>query len=178
MNVSFPPFHEWLFLLVPLVATGMNVAANFLLLRLDPRRSIFKSVLLSTLVGLAGFAAMAWLARDGRAGIGDREWLARMGCGLLTYGCWSYVFFHFVHIPVASVRIRILQELSDHDGLTREAILQRYNGAAILRTRLDRLTRNGQIVRRGDAYVTGRPRLLHVARLFSFVKSLVTGGGA
>lgn len=178
MHAPFQPFHVWLFLLVPLAAMGLNVAANFLLLRMNPRRSIFQSVLLSTLVGLAGFAAMAWLARDGRSGVGDREWLARMGCGLLAYGCWSYVFFHFVHIPVASVRIRILQELSDHDGLTREAILHRYNGAAILRTRLDRLTRNGQIVRRGDAYVTGRPRLLHVARLFQFVKRLVTGGGA
>jgi hypothetical protein len=176
MNVSFAPLHDWMFLFVPLAALGLNVAANFLLLSWQPNRSIFKSVLLSTLIGVVGFVVLAWLAHDGRTGPPTREWVARMGCGFLTYACWSYVFFHFVHIPVASVRIRILQDLSDHDGLTQEAILHGYNAAEILRTRLERLTRNGQIVRRGDVYVTGRPRLLHVARLFSFVKRLVTGG--
>jgi hypothetical protein len=176
MNASFAPIHEWMFLLIPLAALGLNVATNFLLLSWQPHRSIFKSVLLSTLIGVVGFAALAWLAHDGRTGPPSREWIARMGCGFLTYACWSYVFFHFVHIPVASVRIRILQDLIDHDGLTQEAILRGYNGAAILRTRLERLTRNGQIVRRGKVYVTGRPRLLHVARLFAFVKRLVTGG--
>lgn len=176
MNATLPTTHAWTFLLVPLAALAVNVAGNFLLLFLNPHRSVFKSVMLSTLIGLAAFIVLTWLYHEARSVLPPRECLSRTACGLLTYACWSYVFFHFVHIPVASVRIRILQELCDHDGLTQEAILRRYNGAAILRTRLERLTTNGQVVRHGDAYVTGKPRLLHVARVFALVKSIVAGG--
>jgi hypothetical protein len=166
---------DWLSLLLPCIAFAVNVMANFLLISVCRKFSIVKSLFLSTVAGLSAFLLVAWWGRGAWGALSAFDLTARLCAAGLTYLSASYVFFHFVHIPVASVRIRILQELADAGPLSHDEILRKYGSTEILRLRLERLTKSGQILRRGEFYVTGNRRLLYVARIFRLAKRLLNG---
>jgi len=166
------PPSAWCLTATPWIALACNIGSNLLILRAFPHVTIVRSLAGAFLIGCLVFAAAATACLPVMAD-GDR-WV-RVLAMLLTYVCSSYFFFHVVHIPEASVRIRILQELATHGTLTDRDVLDRYDAKMILSLRLERLTRSGQLVMRDGRYYTGRKRMLHVARLFRSVKRIALG---
>lgn len=167
-----PPTCGWFLTATPWIAFACNVISNLLILRTRRHLSIVSSLLYSFLVGCLAFGVAAssyWP----QAFVSDTGF--RLTAGFLTYACASYFFFHVVHIPVASVRIRVLQELVAHGPLTESEILQHYDARSILDIRLDRLTRSRQLRLDDGRYFTGRRRMLYVARFFAFAKRVVLG---
>jgi hypothetical protein len=176
MNHIWIAINEFAFLLIPGIAFLANVLCNFVLISRRPAMGIVRGLLASTAAGAIVFLGltMCWQWGPTRS-LSQPDTLARICVGLLTFGSASYIFFHFVHIPIASVRIRILTELAAQGPLTEADILRTYNSADILRLRLERLERSGEIRRNPEAIVMGKPRLLYVARLFACAKRLLLG---
>lgn len=156
----------------PWVAFAANVVANIVLLRSNPSRTIVRSLFSSFLVG--GLVFLVALLLLGRPLLGANN-VARCLSAALTYLCVSYFFFHIVHIPEASVRLRVLQELAASQTLSQGQILERYNAASILNVRLHRLVRSGQLVTDSGRFYTGRKRMLYVAQVFSISKRILLG---
>lgn len=168
------PSCGWCLTAIPWIAFAVNVAANVLLLRTRLCASIVRSLACSFVIGCAAFVTVSacW---ESALPAADRA--AKLAAAFLTYASASYVFFHLVHIPEASVRIRILQELAARGPLGEPELLRFYDAAKILDIRLERLTRSGQLICRDGRYFTGRRRMLHVARLFRLAKRVALGVG-
>lgn len=168
------PSCGWCLTAVPWIAFAVNFVANAFLLRTRLCSSIVRSLAASFVLGCPTLV-MVSACWESSLPASDRA--ARLAAAFLTYACASYVFFHLVHIPEASVRIRILQELTARGPLTEQELLQFYDAGTILDIRLQRLTRSGQLVCRDGRYFTGRRRMLYVARLFRLAKRVVLGVG-
>ena len=168
------PSCGWCLTAIPWIAFAVNVVANAVLLRTRLCTSIVRSLACSFVLGCVAIVLMAtcW-----EAALPASDRAARLAAAFLTYASASYVFFHLVHIPEASVRIRILQELTTRGPLSEREILRFYDAGTILDTRLERLTRSGQLTCKNGRYFTGRPRMLYVARLFRLAKRVALGVG-
>jgi hypothetical protein len=101
--------------------------------------------------------------------------------GLLTtnfiiYASLGYCYFHFINLGETARRIRILRELYDSkNGLSMEEILKRYNDRTIVDKRFNRLLSNGQIIFKDNAYFTGKPLVLWMAKLIVMLKRVMLG---
>lgn len=86
----------------------------------------------------------------------DLDFIAYLLLGCISYSALAYVYFHFININIASLRIRILQEIIDSpDGLTQEGILSGYNVEQMLDNRIDRLVASNQLVEKEGIYRLG-----------------------
>jgi hypothetical protein len=89
---------------------------------------------------------------------------------------FAFGYFNFVNLTVASLRIRILEEIADSDGwLPRAALLDRYGTGSVADIRLERLVGGGHLVERNGRLHTGRLQFLVVARIFDALRSLIFG---
>jgi hypothetical protein len=89
---------------------------------------------------------------------------------------FAFGYFNFVNLTVASLRIRILEELADSGGwLPRTALLERYGTSSVADIRLARLVGGGHLVERNGRLHTGRLQFLVVARIFDGVRALIFG---
>jgi hypothetical protein len=89
---------------------------------------------------------------------------------------FAFGYFNFVNLTVASLRIRILEELLGSGGwLSRDAILDRYGTSSVADLRLERLVGGGHLVERNGRLHTGRLQFLLVARIFDALRWLILG---
>lgn len=154
-------------LLIPVATFALNVVLNFFLLWRLKDLGIVKGLAISTAFSLVlGVAAQIAISLDLQFGL----------MNLLIFLSLSYCFFHFVHIPVASVRIRVLAELANRGSLSREQILATYGAEHILDMRLARLTSTRQLSQTNGVYRTLRKKIYHVALGLSVLKRFVQGG--
>ena len=138
------------------------------------RLSVVKSLLLGYAVGLIGLTALSLLVNSPSDKEG--EFWALTVADVVLFTVASYCWFHYVNIGEASVRIRILREIAEAGcDLSREEVLSRYNAQTILESRLERLVQSGQLKECESRYFLGKPRLIHVARIFDFLKLIVLG---
>ena len=95
------------------------------------------------------------------------------GSGLLnvvSYLALAFGYFNFVNLTIASLRIRLLEELRAAGGvLSAEQLGAAYKTDAVADLRLDRLVRGGHLVERQGRLVIGRRRFMVVARIFDFL---------
>ena len=76
---------------------------------------------------------------------------------LVIFTALGFCYINFVGLSIASLRIRILQELLAHpEGLTLEKILESYNPKVLIDNRIGRLTSGGQLVDKDGRFQTGR----------------------
>jgi hypothetical protein len=95
---------------------------------------------------------------------------------LLIFAALGFCYINFVGLSIASLRIRILQELLAHpEGLSQEKILESYNPRVLIDNRIDRLTAGLQLVEKDGRYHTGRRGILWAARIMNFTKRFVLG---
>ncbi len=127
-----------------------------------------------------GFAAMAATTAAGvvrmQAGIADGTGFGLLN--LLTYLALAFGYFNFVNLTIASLRIRLLEEILDAGGgLSAERLGAAYNASSVVGLRLDRLVRGGHLVERDGRLVIGRRRFMVVARIFDFLHWFIIGCG-
>jgi hypothetical protein len=147
--------------LLPVAGLLLNVAVQIVFVRagLPLLRSVF--------AGFAvGLAAVLWRSGISVPSAGD----------ILAYGCFGYCYFHFLNLGETARRVRLARELYESpEGLSEAELLARYSSREILAARMERLSGNGQLVSRGGRYFTGRPAMLLIARLITFLKLIVIG---
>lgn len=109
----------------------------------------------------------------------EAPWADVVGYGLLnlaTYGALGWGYFHFVNLCIASLRIRVLEEIAEAGGeMDAAALLTRYNTEGMIELRISRLTSGGHLVVRDDRYHSGKPQFLLAARFFDLLRSLILG---
>jgi len=118
---------------------------------------------------------MTWAAcsRDAAPFI---DTLALVGLNIVASLAFAFGYFNFVNLTVASLRIRILEELVDSGGrLSRAALLNRYGTSSVADLRLSRLVGGGHLVERNGRLHTGRLQFLLVARIFDGLRWLIFG---
>lgn len=168
------PAYPWL-VLAPVVGLAVYCATHLMLTRLLNGRSPYPA-----LIGGFGPGLLATLVVSGialskmQSGIADV-----IGYGLLnltTYGALGWGYFHFVNLCIASLRIRVLEEIVEAGGALPAATLQSlYNTEGVVGLRISRLTAGGHLVVRNERFYSGRARFLLAARLFDLLRSFILG---
>ncbi len=97
-------------------------------------------------------------------------------CNLIILICADYCYINTVNIVNASVRIKILNEISEAGkGLSEGQILKIYNADEILNSRLERLVKNGQLIIKAGKYKSGKPGQILFAKFFLFWRQVIFG---
>jgi hypothetical protein len=117
-------------------------------------------------------AALSWT----KSGFGDG--LALAGINMVAYLAFAFGYFNFINLNIASLRIRMLQELADARGrLPADRLAGLYNTETVIAVRIDRLARGGHLVERGGRYYPGKWQFLFVARTFDLLRWAILGQG-
>ncbi len=94
----------------------------------------------------------------------------------VAYLALAFGYFNFVNLNIASLRIRMIQELAESGGrLPIDRLTGLYNTQNVAALRIDRLTRGGHLVEREGKYYSGKRRFLIVARIFDFLRWAILG---
>lgn len=102
------------------------------------------------------------------------EYLSVFLVALVCYSSASYVFFHFVHISEASLRVRILFELSTSpEPLNKQQLLKLYNSRELVEKRIDRLMSRGEIVEKNKKYYIKKKKIYYAAVIIDSWKRYV-----
>jgi hypothetical protein len=106
-------------------------------------------------------------------------WLDVVGYGVLnltSYGALGWGYFHFVNLCIASLRIRVLEEIAEVGGeMDGAALLTQYNTDGMIGLRISRLTAGGHLVVREERYYSGKSQFLWAARFFELLRRLILG---
>lgn len=97
----------------------------------------------------------------------------------LTYLALAFGYFNFVNLNIASLRIRILEELLASDGrMSADSLLASYNTDKMIVARLDRLVSGGHLVKKDGRFYSGKLTFLLLARFFDFMRPVILGANS
>lgn len=151
----------------------VNTLVQILAYRLIKSVGLLKSVILGFVIGFTTvmICGIAWY----QTAMPDvMELMGQSALNLLTYVALGYCYFHFINLGETARRIRILRELLESkDGLTLEAILERYNAADIVTARLQRMVRNRQIVLNDGSFYIRKSALLYMGKAINGLKRVL-----
>jgi hypothetical protein len=133
---------------------------------------------------IAGFAAglvgteAATLAGLMHRGTTAGDLVAQSLLNCTIYLAFSSGYFNFVNLNITSLRIRMLQEILAAGGRVPIANLQScYNTDEVASLRVDRLSRNGDLLERDGRFYRGKSRFLIVANIFESWRWFIYGRG-
>ncbi len=166
--------YPWL-VLAPLLGLVCTVAVHFLLAWLTGGRRAYGCVLRGFVGGGLATLAVSVIAlwkMNSSAG----EWLALLPFNLVIFAALGFGYINFVGLSIASLRIRVVQEILAHPhGLSRETLLERYNPHVLIDNRITRLTTGRQLVEKDGRFYNERSGVLWIARLMNLLKLVVLG---
>jgi hypothetical protein len=166
--------YPWL-VLAPVLGLATYCLCHLVLARVFVGRSPYLALVAAFVPGLGAMVVVSGLALAAmQAALVDV-----VGYGLLnlaTYGALGWGYFHFVNLCIASLRIRVLEEIVEAGGsLPGEHLLARYNTDGMIAMRIERLVGGGHLVVREARYYRGKPQFLLIARVFDLLRYAVMG---
>lgn len=166
--------YPWL-VVAPVAGLMVYCATHLMLTRLLKGRSPYPALIggfgpgLLTTLGVS--VAALWTMQA--------DLVDAIGFGVLnltTYGALGWGYFHFVNLCIASLRIRVLEEIVEAGGSLPAATLQSlYNTEGVVGLRISRLTTGGHLVERNGRFYSGRALFLLAARLFELLRNFILG---
>lgn len=159
----------------PLAGLAAYCGAHVVLARTLVARSPYAALAGGSLAGLVAAlivtGAGLWRAE---ATVGDAAALVAMN-GVATLAL-SFCYFNFVNLTVASLRIRMLEEILEApEPLPKATLLGRYDSANVAGLRIERLVRGGHLVEQNGRFRSGRLKFLVVARIFDVLHWTIIG---
>jgi hypothetical protein len=167
--------HRPLIALAPVIGLAVYCAGHIVAGRLIRGRDPYPALAIGAAMGIVVAAAITIVAciRDGDSAA---DTLALTAMNTVAAIGFAFGYFNFVNLTIASLRIRILEEIADSGGsLPRAALLERYGACSVAEIRLSRLVVGGHLVERNGRLHTGRLQFLVVARIFDAVRALIFG---
>ncbi len=160
---------------IPFIGLGINMIFQAASLKLIKGLGLLKSVFLGFSAGLIFVTGSEFYFYNiPRGGIGD--FIGLLCVNLLTYTALGYTYFHYINLGETARRVRILRELTEHEGgMDEQEILAKYNSRDIIEKRLGRLLKNKQVILRDGKYYIGRPTVLWIAKIINVIKMIVFG---
>jgi hypothetical protein len=159
----------------PVAGLAAYCVCHVLAARLLGSRSPYPALAVGSICGLVVAVALSCLGVQG-TGAGASDVVAVLAMNVVAYLALAFGYFNFVNLTVASLRIRMLEELFEAGGtLPTSALLGRYDSVAVAALRTERLVRGGHVVERNGRYFRGRLQFLAVARIFDMLRWLILG---
>ena len=155
---------NWAQALLPVVGLCADAAVVVVLSRCG--QPLLKSVYSGFSYGLGLVLAAGWTSGSP---------LMQILADCICFSALGYGFFHFLNMGETARRIRLLLELEAGGPLTEGELLARYSAGDIVKVRLGRLLRNGQIKERQGRYVLGGSTVLFMARALLLLKKILLG---
>jgi hypothetical protein len=167
--------HRPIVAIAPVLGLATDCVTHVLVARIIRGRSPYPALTVGALAGLVATISITLLACR-RDAVPATDTLALVGMNAIASLAFAFGYFNFVNLTVASLRIRILEELVDAGGrLPRAALLDRYGTASVADLRLERLVGGGHLVEQNGRLHTGRLQFLLVARIFDGLRRLIFG---
>lgn len=159
----------------PVLALAAYCVSQILVARITPGSSPYHSLKLGFICGLlVVMTVSSWGV--GRMEIGLQSRIGYLAINLLTYLALAFGYFNFVNLTVASLRIRLLEEIRESGGsLPAEALKAAYNSREVVAIRLQRLIQGGHLVEKDGRLHSGRLPFLIVARIFDGLHWFIFG---
>ena len=172
VNAFYP-----LVVLTPVLGLAAYCLGQIAVARGMPGRGPYHSLRIGFVLGLVVVGAVAgWAA--GRMEVTPADRVASLALDLLTYLALAFGYFNFVNLTVASLRIRLLEELlAAGGGKPADAVMAAYDSRQVVALRLDRLVRGGHLVEKDGRLHSGRLPFLIVARIFDGLHWFIIGPG-
>ena len=159
----------------PIIGLGVYCIAQIAVARMSPGGSPYRSLAAGFLVGLLAVVIVAAWAVS-RAAVSVQDRVGYVVLDLLTYLALAFGYFNFVNLTVASLRIRLLEELIESGGtMPRENLIDRHSSESVVAIRLDRLVRGGHLIERDGRLFSGRMVFLVIARIFDGLRWGIIG---
>jgi len=167
--------HEPIIALAPVLGLAVDCGTHLVAARIIRGRNPYPSLAVGALAGLVATIAITFVACRHDA-VSTVDTLALVGMNGIALLAFAFGYFNFVNLTVASLRIRLLEELADAGGcMARAALLDRYGTTSVADLRLGRLVQGGHLVERNGRLHTGRLQFLLVARIFDGLRRLIFG---
>jgi hypothetical protein len=107
---------------------------------------------------------------------GVLDFLAFLIMNGVAYMAFSFGYFNFINLNIASLRIRMLQELAESGGsMPAEALANLYNTQEVIAVRIGRLISGGHLVERQGRFYSGKRKFLIVGRIFDLLRLVILG---
>jgi hypothetical protein len=161
--------------LAPVAGLAVYCLSQLLICRALPERNPYISLASGLGLGFiaAGVVTLAALVHA------QAQWydaIAHIALNLVTYVALGFGYFNFVNLNIASLRIRVLEELKDSGGqMPVSSLLAQYNTEKVIVLRFERLISGGHLVERDGRYYRGNLRFLLLARFYDGVRTIVFG---
>lgn len=170
---------RWLIAVAPLLGLGVNTLVQPLVQHLTGRGRPARSLALGFLAGLVTSGALVgWAVRA--LGLELLDAGALLALQLLCFAALGYGYFAFVNLNLASIRIRILKEVTGTGdaGLPQSALDELYDEGAMAEGRLERLVAGGHLIERDGRHHRGKATLLQIAGVIEALKWVILGRGS
>jgi hypothetical protein len=161
--------------ITPVLGLAMYCISHVLISRTVRKRGHYYPLLVGCCCGLAAtFAISAAALLLMKAGVVD--FLALLSMNLVAYLAFSFGYFNFVNLNIASLRIRMVQELAESGGaMPIETLAAVYNTEEVIALRIDRLANGGHLIERQGRFYCGKRQFLIVGRIFDFLRLVILG---
>lgn len=167
--------HRPLVALAPVIGLAVYSVGHVIAARLIRGRNPYPALAIGAVMGIVVTVAITVVACV-RGGDSAADTRALTGMNAVAALGFSFCYFNFVNLTIASLRIRVLEEIADSGGwLSRAALLDRYGTRSVADIRLARLVGGGHLVERNGRLYSGRLQFLLVARIFDAIRSLIFG---
>lgn len=159
----------------PIIGLAVYCIAQIAVARMATGGSPYHSLAVGFLVGLLSVVVVAaWTVSLMAVSVQDR--VGYVVLDLLTYLALAFGYFNFVNLTVASLRIRLLEELAQCGGIMqREQLIERHSSENVVAIRLGRLIRGGHLIERNGRLFSGRMAFLFIARIFDALRWGIIG---
>ena len=167
--------HYPMVVLAPVAGLAVDCLAHLVASRPAGRAGPYRPLAIGAACGLAATIAISVVAmlhdRPSKA-----DGAAFLVMNVVAFLALAFCYFNFVNLAVASLRIRMLEELLDSAGsLPRALLLRRYDSSGVIDLRIDRLLRGGHLVETDGRLRSAKVRFLLVARIFEFLRHMILG---
>jgi hypothetical protein len=161
--------------LAPVLGLATYCLAQILVARSTRGRSPYHSLTFGFIDGLiVAMVVSGWGV--GAMMIRPQDRIGFVVLNLLTYLALAFGYFNFVNLTVASLRIRLLEEIREAGGaLPADALKAAYNSREVVAIRLQRLVEGGHLVEKNGRLHSGRLPFLIVARMFDGLHWFIFG---
>jgi hypothetical protein len=126
-----------------------------------------------------GFAVAAVISLAASLLIGNNlvDMVAVGSMNVVCYLALAFGYFNFINLNIASLRIRMLQELAESGGsMAADDLTALYDVDSVIALRIDRLVAGGHLIERDGRYYSGKRKFLIVGRIFDFLRLVILGG--
>jgi hypothetical protein len=158
----------------PLFGLAVHTVSHLFLVRIRCSSSPYPPLALGALANVALTLGLS-VAGTTELAMPPTDSAPLVALNLLASLALAFCYFNFVNLTVASLRLRLLEELLQFSPQTGSVLLTRYNSHTAFSLRLQRLLAGGHLVETEGRITSGRRRFLWVALLFDFLRWLIFG---